>query len=154
MKGAAIASKRKLVVRDVSDPVLDKDEVLIKVQYCGICGSDLHIFIDGLNLSIGHEFSGDIVDMGSDVKGWAIGDSVVLEPSGCGECYWCKRGQIGLCDRLFASATRPRVHKTVGAFATYVKAKYYKLLRLSDGMTYEQGAIVEATAVALSAVNK
>jgi 2-desacetyl-2-hydroxyethyl bacteriochlorophyllide A dehydrogenase len=154
MRAAIMEGKRKLVVRDVPNPVLDRDEVLIKVQYCGICGSDLHIYVDGFKLSVGHEWSGDIVEMGPDVKGWEIGDPVVLQPSGCGECYWCKRGEIGLCDDLFVSVTRPRAHKNVGGFATYLKAKYFKLLKLSDGMTYEQGAIVEPTAVALSAVNK
>ena len=149
MRAAMLEGKRKVVIRDVPDPVLDKDEVLIKVKYCGICGSDLHIYVDGLNLSLGHEWSGDIVEMGPDVKGWEIGDPVVVEFSGCGECYWCKRGEIGLCDKLVSHITG----KKIGGFATFVKAKYDRLLKLSDGMTYEQGAIVEPTDVALHALD-
>ena len=150
MRAAMIEGRRKLVVRDVPEPVLEKDEVLIKVQYCGICGSDLHIYLDGLSLGLGHEFSGDIVEMGPDVEGWEIGDPVVVEFCGCEEgCYWCKRGQIGLCNKLVSNITG----RKVGAFATYVKAKYDRLLKLSDGLTYEQGAIVEPTDVALHAIN-
>jgi len=149
MRAAMIEDKRKIVIRDVPEPVLDRDEVLIKVKYCGICGSDLHIYLDGLSLGLGHEYSGDIVEMGPDVEGWEIGEPVVVEYCGCEECYWCRRGEIGLCDKLFRHATG----KKVGAFATYVKAKYNRLLKLSDGLTYEQGAIVEPTDVALHAVN-
>jgi (R,R)-butanediol dehydrogenase/meso-butanediol dehydrogenase/diacetyl reductase len=149
MRAAVMEGKKKLVIIDAPDPVLNKDEVLIKVRYCGICGSDLHIYVDGLNLGLGHEWSGDIVEMGPDVKGWEIGDPVVVEFSGCGECYWCKRGEMGLCDRLVSYITGRRI----GGFATYVKAKYGRLLKLPDGMTYEQGAIVEPTDVALHALN-
>ena len=148
MKAAVVEDRRKLVIRDLPDPVIDRDEVLIKVRYCGICGSDLHIYLEGLRKSLGHEFSGDIVEKGQDVKGWEIGDPVVVEPSGCGECYWCKRGEIELCDKLFKRATE----KKVGAFATYVKAKYNQLLKL-DGLTYEQGAIIEPADVSLHAIN-
>jgi len=144
-----VEGRRNLAIRDVPEPVLEKDEVLIEVQYCGICGSDLHIYLDGLSLGLGHEYSGDIVEMGPDVEGWEIGEPVVVEYCGCEECYWCRRGEIGLCDKLFRHATG----KKVGAFATYVKAKYNRLLKLSDGLTYEQGAIVEPTDVALHAVN-
>ena len=148
MKAAILEDRKKLVIRDVPDPVLDEDEVLIKVQYCGICGSDLHIYLEGLKTSLGHEYSGYIVETGPDVDGWKIGDPVVVEPHGCGECYWCKRGETGLCDKLFLRATS----KKVGAFATFVKAKNSQLLRIS-GLTYEQGAIIEPLAVALHAIN-
>jgi len=150
MRAAIVEDRRKLVIRDVPEPVLDKDEALIKVQYCGICGSDLHIYLDGLSISLGHEYSGNIVEMGPDVEGWEIGDRVAVEPYvTCEGCYWCKRGEIGLCDKLFLYATRGKV----GAFATYAKAKFDKLHRLSDELTYEQAAIVEPTAVSLRAVN-
>ena len=149
MRAAMLEGKKKVVIRDVPDPVLDKDEVLIKVKYCGICGSDLHIYVDGLNLSLGHEWSGDIVEMGSDAKGWEIGDRVIYEDHGCGECYWCKRGEIGLCDKFVSDITGIRI----GCFATYVKAKYDRFLKLSDGMTYEQGVIAEPTDISLHAVH-
>ena len=148
MRAAVVEDRRKMVVMDVPDPIIGRDEVLIKVQYCGICGSDLHIYLYGLRKSIGHEFSGDIVEKGPDVEGWEIGDPVVVEPSGCGGCYWCRRGEMELCEKLFERATE----KKVGAFATYVKARHDLLMKL-DGLTYEQGAIVEPASVALHAVD-
>ena len=148
MRAAMIEDKRKIVIRDVPEPVLDRDEVLIKVKYCGICGSDLHIYLDGLSLGLGHEYSGNIVEMGPDVEGWEIGDRVAVEPSvPCQECYWCRQGEVGLCNKLFLGATRYQ-----GAFATYAKAKCYQLHKLSEELTYEQGAIVEPTTCALHAV--
>ena len=147
-RAAVVEDRRKLAVIDVPDPVIERDEVLIRVQYCGICGSDLHIYVDGLRKSIGHEFSGNIVEKGRDVEGWEIGDRVVVEPSGCEVCYWCKRGDIELCEKKYKRATE----KKVGAFATYVKAKHDQLLKLR-GLTYEQGTIVEPTSVALHAIN-
>lgn len=150
MRAAILESRKKLVVREVTKPVLDRDEVLIRVKYCGICGSDLHVYMEGLRTSLGHEYSGDIVEMGADVRGLEIGDPVVVEPRGCGECYWCQRGEIGLCDMLYLSKTRGKV----GAFATYVKANHYdQILKLTDGLTHEQGAIIEPTSIALHAVN-
>jgi len=149
MRAAILEDRGKLVIRDIPEPIIERDEVLIKVQYCGICGSDLHIYLEGLKTSLGHEFSGDIVEMGSDVEGYKIGEPVVIEPHGCGECYWCKRGEVGLCDNLFLRTTG----RKVGAFATYVKAKYNHLLRLSDELSYEQGAIIEPTSIAVHAVN-
>lgn len=149
MRAAILEDRRKLVIRNVPEPVLDEDEVLIKVQYCGICGSDLHVFLEGLRTSLGHEYSGDIVETGKGVEGLEIGDPVVVKPRGCEECYWCKRGEIGLCDKLFLRTTG----RNVGAFATYVKAKFDQILKLSDELTHEQGAIIEPTSVALHAVN-
>jgi len=150
MRAAMVEGRRNLAIRDVPEPVLEKDEVLIEVQYCGICGSDLHIYLDGLSLGLGHEYSGNIVEMGPDVKGWEIGDRVAVEPYiPCEGCYWCERGEIGLCDKLFLYVTQ----KKVGAFATCAKARYDKLHRLPDELTYEQGAIVEPTDVALHAIN-
>jgi (R,R)-butanediol dehydrogenase/meso-butanediol dehydrogenase/diacetyl reductase len=148
VKIAILEARRKLVIRDVQRPVLDKDEVLIKVQYCGVCGSNLHIYVEGIGIGLGHEFSGDVVELGSEVDGWKIGDRVVVNPRiPCGECYWCIRGEIGLCDKLFLSAIRGQ-----GAFATYAKAKYVQLYKLPDELTYEEGTMVEPTACALHAI--
>jgi len=148
MKIAILEARRKLVIRDVQKPVLDKDEVLIKVQYCGVCGSNLHIYVEGIGIGLGHEFSGDIVEMGFEVDGWKIGDRVAINPRiPCGECYWCIRGEIGLCDKLFLSAIRGQ-----GAFATYAKAKYVQLYKLPGELMYEEGTMVEPTACALHAI--
>ena len=148
MKIAILEARRKLVIRDVQKPILDQDEVLIKVQYCGICGSNLHIYVEGIGIGLGHEFSGDIVKVGSEVDGWKIGDRVAVNPRiPCGECYWCIRGEIGLCDKLFLCTISVQ-----GAFATYAKAKPIQLHKLPDELTYEEGTMVEPTACALHAI--
>jgi (R,R)-butanediol dehydrogenase/meso-butanediol dehydrogenase/diacetyl reductase len=148
MRAAVLEDKRKFVIRDVPEPVLEKDEVLIKVQYCGICGSDLHVFKEGAGVGFGHEFSGDIAGLGSDVKGWRMGDRVAVDPVvSCDECFWCKRGELGLCEQYFIALVEYK-----GAFATYAKAKYYNLHKLPRGLSYEEGAIIEPTTCALHAI--
>ena len=148
MKAAVLEGKRKFVIQDVPEPVLGKDEALIKVQYCGICGSDLHVFKEGAAVGFGHEYSGDIVGLGSAVKGWKIGERVAIEPScACGECFWCKRGDLGLCEQYYIELLRYK-----GAFATYAKAKHSLLHRLPKGLSYEEGAIIEPTTCAVHAV--
>jgi len=148
MREAILEGKREFVVRDVPEPVLDEGEVLIKVQYCGICGSDLITYIQGVPARYGHEFSGDIVEVGKGVKGWEIGDRVTAEciiP--CGECYWCIRGEMGLCENFDVAWSQPP-----GAFATYTKAEYHRLHRFTPETSYEEAALVEPTAIALHAV--
>jgi (R,R)-butanediol dehydrogenase/meso-butanediol dehydrogenase/diacetyl reductase len=148
MRAAVLEDKRKFVIRNVPEPVLEKDEVLIKVQYCGICGSDLHVFKEGAGVGFGHEFSGDIAGLGSDVKGWRMGDRVAVDPVvSCDECFWCKRGELGLCEQYFIALVKYK-----GAFATYAKAKYYNLHKLPRGLSYEEGAIIEPTTCALHAI--
>ncbi len=148
MREAILEGKRRFVVRDAPEPVLDEGEVLIKVRYCGICGSDLHTYIEGVNIRHGHEFSGDIVEVGAGVKGWEIGDRVTAEShSSCGECYWCMRGERELCENLYAMWAQ-----TPGAFATYTKAKYHQLHKLPPELSYEEAALVEPTAIALHTV--
>ena len=78
MRAAIIEDKRKIAIREVPDPIPDDDEVLIRVQYCGICGSDLHVYEEGAGISTGHEFSGDIVAVGSGIKEWMVGDRVTV----------------------------------------------------------------------------
>ena len=148
MKAAVLECKRKFVIAEVPEPVLEKDEVLVKVQYCGICGSDLHVFKEGAGVGFGHEFSGDIAGLGSGVKGWRMGERVAVDPlATCGECFWCQRGEPGLCEQYFIALVEYK-----GAFATYAKAKYYNLHKLPRGLSYEEGAIIEPTTCALHAI--
>jgi L-iditol 2-dehydrogenase len=148
MKAAVLEGKGKFVIEEIPDPVLGKDEVLIKVRYCGICGSDLHVFKEGAGVGFGHEFSGDIVAMGSGVTGWKIGDRVAVDPLvSCGECFWCQRGESGLCEEYFVALIEYK-----GAFATYAKAEYRHLHKLPGSLGYEEGAIIEPTTCALHAI--
>ena len=147
MRAAVLEELGRFVIKEVPDPVLDRDEVLIKVKYCGICGSDLHIYRETATVAPGHEFSGDIVEMGPDVKGLRAGDRVVVEPDiSCGGCHWCEQGEIGLCEQYYVALLEYK-----GAFSTFVKAKYKQVYKLPDHMSYEHGALVEPTTCALHA---
>jgi 2-desacetyl-2-hydroxyethyl bacteriochlorophyllide A dehydrogenase len=147
MREAILVGKRKFEVREVPEPTLDDDEVLIKVRYCGICGSDLDTYVGGVAISHGHEFSGDIVRMGSQARGWQIGDRVTAESViSCGDCYWCAHGEMGLCDN-FAKTWLQRTP----AFATYTKARSDQLHKIPSELSYQEAALTEPTAVALHA---
>ncbi len=148
MREAVLEDKRKFVVRDVPEPVLGEDEVLIRVRFCGICGSDLHTFAHGFPMRYGHEYSGDIVQVGSGVNGWKAGDRVAAECiAPCGECSWCARGEIGLCvDFDQAWSQNP------SGFATFTSAKGRQLHKVPPHVSYEEAALVEPAAVALHAV--
>lgn len=148
MQEAVVVGERKFAIKRAPKPVLDKDEVLIKVRCCGICGSDLHTYILGIPGRYGHEYAGDIVAVGSEGKGWKIGDRVTAESAcSCDECYWCKQGDMGLCETFLE-----RWGASAGGFATYTKAKSKQLHKLPPGLSYEEAALTEPTAVALHAV--
>lgn len=149
MRSAILEDVRRFAVREVLEPVLENDEVLIKVQYCGICGSDLHVYEIGGGTGPGHEFSGDIVEVGPDVKGWGIGDRVAVMPrTSCGECYWCRRGEgFGLCEEFDVVLAQYE-----GAFRTYAKAKYGQLHKLPGELSYEHATLIEPTTCALHAI--
>jgi 2-desacetyl-2-hydroxyethyl bacteriochlorophyllide A dehydrogenase len=147
MRQAILVDKRKFEVREVPEPIPNEDEVLIKVRYCGICGSDLDTYVGGVTISHGHEFSGDIVKVGSHVRGWEVGDRVTAESViSCGDCYWCARGEMGLCDN-FAKTWLQRTP----AFATYTKARHDQLYKIPSELSYQEAALTEPTAVALHA---
>jgi len=148
MKAAVLEDKRKFGVKEVPKPTIEADEVLVKVKYCGICGSDLHIFKEGAAVGAGHEFCGDIAELGRDVKGWRVGERVAVEPvMSCGECFWCKQGDLGLCEQYFVELVQYQ-----GAYATYAKAKSRYLHRLPAHLSYEHAALVEPTTCAIHAI--
>jgi 2-desacetyl-2-hydroxyethyl bacteriochlorophyllide A dehydrogenase len=148
MREAILVGTRRFAVKDMPEPVLGEDEVLIEVHYCGICGSDLHTYLVGVPARYGHEFSGDVVRVGSGVSGWQKGDRVIAESiSPCGACYWCVRGQMGLCASFYETWGQ-----RAGGFANLTKARSSILHRIPTQVSYEEAALVEPAAVALHAV--
>ncbi len=148
MKAAVVHGKSSFAIRDVPTPVPRGDEVLIRVRCCGVCGSDLHIYKEGAAIGAGHEYAGDIVEVGPAVGGWKVGDRVAVEPRiACGTCDWCARGNVGLCDDYYAALLQYE-----GAYAEYARTRYTQLHRLADDLSYEHAALAEPTACALHAV--
>jgi threonine dehydrogenase-like Zn-dependent dehydrogenase len=127
--------------------------VLVEVSHCGVCGSDLHMVIEGWGRkgSIGgHEWSGVIVAIGADVTGWAAGDEIVGGPTPrCGTCEPCRAGRPSLCEERDTPGTGGEFQ---GAFARYVKVDERELLRVPDGVSLREAALAEPLAVALHGV--
>ncbi len=139
-------------VLDIPKPVVEPDEVLIKVKAAAICGSDLGIYkytsaYSKMTLPVvmGHEFSGEITELGSEVLGFQEGDRVLAESvKACGECVYCKEGRSNLCEK----STLFGIH-TAGGFAEYISVPYKLLHRIPDNMSYEDAALVEPLSNAL-----
>lgn len=153
-KAALLKSAGEIVFIDVDRPKPRGYEALIEVKVCGICGSDLHAYRNlhpdiKLPIILGHEFSGDIVEVGEHVKGFRVGDRVCVEPLiTCGECFFCKRGEYNRCFRL-----RVLGCQSDGAFTKYVAIDERWIHRLNS-LSYEEGAMVEPLAVAIHAVER
>ncbi|MGM9531500.1 galactitol-1-phosphate 5-dehydrogenase, partial [Intestinibacter sp.] len=155
MKALAFYDKRDLRYEEVRNPKIEKStDVIVKVKAVGICGSDIARYRD-LGPYIkgnvwGHEFSGEVVEVGSDVKNVAVGDRVVGSPAMvCHECEHCKGGEPARCETLSAiGALVP------GAFAEYIKMPAVNLVKMNDEMTYEEGTLVEPATVVLHGLYK
>ncbi len=135
-------------------PAPGAGEVLIEVSHCGICGSDLHMMVEGWGkpgLVAGHEFTGVIAALGEDVDEWSIGDEVVEGSSPkCGRCRKCIEGKPSQCENRGSSITDDHD----GAFARFVIVKASSLLRLPDGLSHREAALAEPLAVALHGITR
>ncbi len=155
MKAAVMGKAKQITLQEVPYPRLESNGIIIRVKVAGICGSDVHFYQrGGPGTIMGHEFAGDVVEIGTGVKDITIGDRVVaMGGKGCGECYWCKRGDYIKCLKLgFVGYAMP------GAFAEFVAVPSIKLgqyvAKLPAALSYEEGAAAEPLAVALYAVQQ
>ena len=169
LNGNAIWKNTKLELRDdIPMPTIGPKDVLVKVKYCGVCGSDVHFFEtdpDGymlfpghtkLPVVIGHEFSGEVVEIGAEVKNVKVGDLVTVEEMlWCGECTPCRAGYLNQCRQLEELGFTLN-----GAFAEYVAAHSKYVWKLNDiaemtgdlDRTFRTGALVEPSSVAYNGV--
>ena len=142
-----------LKVLDVPEPIPKPDQLKIEVKASAICGTDLHIHDDEYPncppVVLGHEMAGVVVEVGSAVTGFGVGDRVSSETfrSTCGRCRFCQTGLIGLCVDRHSMG----VHVD-GAFAKYVCQREQSLHKLPDNIDFEAGSMSEPTAVAVRAV--
>ncbi len=156
MKALVWYGPNDLRFEDWPEPKLQDDEVMLKVAYSGICGSEMSI-IHGVNTHgaqppkvLGHEFSGVIADMGKGVKNFKLGERVTTHPNAsCGECYYCKRAQEGFCLRPFNFITS----KESGAFSEYTKVKAKTLYRIPESMSLKTASLVEPISIAVHAAS-
>lgn len=137
MKAAIIHAPRDVTLEDVEKPIIKNDEVLVKVKACGICGTDLHAYRTGILPSriLGHEFSGDVVEIGADVKGLEMGDRV-----------------LGTGYQIDSNGVAVPGEGLDGAMAEYVVVPNPlvgdSFLHVPDNMSYEEAATVEPTSIA------
>lgn len=160
MKALLLTDVSRLEYVDVPTPEIGPDDVLVRVEACGICGSDVH-GMDGSSgrrippLIMGHEMSGVITDTGSTVTTWSQGDRVVVDSTiSCGECAYCAQGIVNLCDNRRVLGVSCAEYRRDGAFAEFVAVPQRVLYRLPDEVSFVEGAMVEPLSIAAHAVGR
>lgn len=149
MKAAVFKGIENIVVEEIPIPKCPEDGILIRVHFCGICGGDIRNYSNGLRGGIkeqimGHEISGEIVETGTKIERWQVGDRVALAPDvSCGKCWYCKRGLVNLCQN----------HKMLGmhfpgGYAQYIVLPHEVLERgfvekIPNALSYRQAAFAE-----------
>lgn len=140
---------------DVPDPIAVPGHVVLAVKAAGVCGTDIHILHDEFPtippVTLGHEVAGEIVEVGSDVSGWSVGDRVVTETyyEVCGRCEYCRAGRPNLC-----AERRSIGSKVDGGFAEYLEVPARLLHRIPDPMRWETAALTEPLACTVHALNQ
>ena len=148
MKAIVYDAPRQFKYRDVPEPRVEADEVLVRIDACGLCGTDLHIhegeFAPRFPLIPGHEFTGEIVSLGEAVNGLQEHQRVVGNSNeSCGECFYCKRGQFLLCLNLRAYGVTQH-----GGFAQYLRIKADRIFPVRN-LSPREAVMVEPTACAV-----
>ena len=156
MKVAVMLGIGKMGFEERDIPKTKDDEVLVKLEYVGICGSDLHYYETGAigdyvvnpPFVLGHEPGGTVVEVGKNVKHLKVGDRVALEPGKtCGHCEFCKTGRYNLCPDVVFFATPP----VDGVFQEYVAHEADLCFKLPDNVSTLEGALIEPLAVGFHA---
>lgn len=167
MKAALWYGAKDIRVENIDEPQVEKDQVKIKVSFCGICGSDLHEYLAGpifipvnephpiskgkAPIVMGHEYAGEVVEVGEAVTGIKLGDRVCVEPIyRCGKCSSCQKGHYNVCEQLGFIG----LSGGYGGFSVYSVVPSKMVHKIPNHMTWEQAALVEPTAVAVHAVRQ
>ncbi len=157
MKALLLTEYKKMQYTDVDEPVVGDDEVLVQVEACGICGSDIHGY-DGSTgrrippLVMGHEAAGVVVGVGSQVSDLAIGSRVTFDSMvSCGRCHFCRDGHQNLCDNRMVLGVSCGEYRRHGAFAQRISVPRRIVYELPESLPFEHAALVEAVSVAVHA---
>jgi threonine dehydrogenase-like Zn-dependent dehydrogenase len=153
MKAAVFYGARNFKVENLEVPKIEATDILIKVKACGVCGSDLHAFKEGIfsrpGFVMGHELAGEVVEIGKKVKGIKLGDRVVplqfgveLAGKACGKCYWCLRAQPQWCPSLAHKPCGECDYCKSGKFWMCDKMQRHMLIGYSRNGGYAEYAFV------------
>ena len=152
MKSAVFYGKHDLRVEEHEMPKVGPKDVLIQVKACGVCGTDVHIYEGDKGAAevtpptiLGHEFSGVIAEVGSEVTNYKAGDRVCIDPNCyCGACEPCRHGVVHYCEHMIGYGTTVN-----GGFAEYCAVNERQVYKLGDNTSFEQGAMTEPVACCL-----
>ena len=154
MKVALFEESHQLNITHKDLRKLKGDEVLVKVTACGVCGTDLHI-VEGSSRSsppviLGHEYAGIVADAGKESIGFTVGDHVAVDPNiACGTCFYCRRGEVHLCERLRALGV-----DIDGGMAEFCIVPSSQLYRLPGTLSPEQAAFIEPLSCAVHGIDR
>lgn len=156
MKAAVFYEPGSFLLEQRTLRALKKDELLIRVKACGVCGTDIHIY-NGEEGSapvkppivLGHEYSGEVVELGDEVTGFSKGDRVAVDPNMfCGKCSYCRSGKSHLCNKLTALGVNRD-----GGFEEYCIVPVSQAYKFPQHITYEEAAMIEPLACCLHGVD-
>jgi 2-desacetyl-2-hydroxyethyl bacteriochlorophyllide A dehydrogenase len=151
MRAAVYTGVKKIEFQDRPMLKAGPGEVVVKIKYCGICGTDVHIYFEGIlppGIVLGHENVGTVAEVGEGVEGWEVGDRVIAGPPGpCGECYYCLHGKPSICVYGFEQTNGLRRD---GGMAEYmlVKDPKYMLAKIPDHVPFEDAVMMDCIATA------
>lgn len=158
MKSLLLSEYNHLEIADMPVPAIGPGEILVRVEACGICGSDVHGY-DGSSgrrippIVMGHEAAGTIDSVGSNVSRFNAGDRVTFDSTVyCGECAFCKGGDVNLCDNRQVIGVSCGDYRRHGAFAEYVVVPQRIVYHLPESIAFSEAAMLEAVSVALHGV--
>lgn len=159
MKALLLTQYNEMEVTDVDEPEVGPDDVLVQVEACGICGSDIHGY-DGSTgrrippLVMGHEAAGIVIASGQNVTDMPEGTRVTFDSMvSCGVCHFCRKGNSNLCDNRMVLGVSCGEYRRHGAFAERISVPRRIVYRLPESLPFEHAALVEAVSVAVHAVN-
>ncbi len=160
MKAMLLGEYKKLTIVDMPEPDFGSNDLLVSVQACGICGSDIHGY-DGSSgrrippLVMGHEASGIVSKVGRDVSKFREGDRVTFDSTvSCGNCSNCRSGRVNLCLNRQVLGVSCGEYRRHGAFAEYVVVPQNIAYHLPDELSFEHAALIEAVSIAVHATNR
>ncbi len=153
MKAAVLTTYGHIEWQDMPCPEISDSQVLVKINYAGICGSDMHVYHGDFHprtsipLIMGHEFAGEIVEVGKQVTEYHVGDRVAVDPvSWCGQCPACRLGHYPACTSLKLLGIDSH-----GGFGQYVAAESFMLYPLADNISDSHAALIEVLSIGFHA---
>ncbi len=154
MKAAVLEKIGQIKIKDVTKPVPESDEVLIKIKACGLCGTDVKLYkgeyTARIPVILGHEFSGEVVEVGKDVKNFRVGDKIAVDPNeSCGVCEYCRDSRPTFCSNLSAYGVLRD-----GGFAEYCVIGEKGTYKIPDNLSFEESSFTEAVSCALHAIDR